>query len=63
MVRAVAEEAERSGRILEGELPGFADAVEVRCEKEGRLWGWGCYLLRWKKRVFEGKSRVQFGLC
>lgn len=29
------------------ELSGFADGVEVGCERKTGLWGWGCCLLRW----------------
>ena len=45
---------ERSGNILEVELPGFADEVKVGCEKKRRLWGWGCHLLRCRPLEKEG---------
>ena len=30
------------------ELSGFADGVEVGCERKTGLWGWECYILRWR---------------
>lgn len=30
------------------ELSGFADGVKVGCERKTGLWGWGCYILRWR---------------
>lgn len=36
------------------ELSGFADGVEVGCERKTGLWGWRWYLLRWRTVGKEG---------